>query len=450
MKIAINQIIPDPNQPRKTFNEKSIRELKNSFDTIGLIQPITVRLRDGKYMIIVGERRYQAALLDPLAHEIECIVRNNIDDKTTREMQFAENYHIEPLTALEQAEAWVAHIKQFGMKRIEFAKIIGVNEGTVKQNITVVTNLAPNLISAIREGKLAKSHAEVIAPIKDQKRQVEIAKPILEGKIGGYKTFEYISKAKENPTLPAEDIAVHVVYNSEQNKANGRAILDELRRQRTEERLSEALSNNHRGKILLGDMADWEKYNAFGVEQSTVDAIITDPPYPKEYLPLFTHLATFSKYVLKPNGSLFVMVGQSYLPNIISTLTKQLTYHWALAYLTPGGQSPQLWVKRVNSFWKPVLWFVNGEYQGKWIGDVVKSNVNDNDKDFHKWGQSESGMSDLINRATEPNDLIVDPFMGGGTTGKVALELGRRFVGIDVSEDVVRLARARLGVKANV
>jgi DNA modification methylase len=81
----------------------------------------------------------------------------------------------------------------------------------------------------------------------------------------------------------------------------------------------------------------------------------------------------------------------------------------------------------------------------EWIGDVTRSDVNDNDKDHHHWGQSESGMADLVNRLTKPGQLVCDPFVGGGTTALMALALNRRFIGCDVDKAAVRetLTRAK-------
>lgn len=176
-----------------------------------------------------------------------------------------------------------------------------------------------------------------------------------------------------------------------------------------------------------------------------VDIIITDPPYGKEYLHLYEQLAIKATEFLKPNGSLLVMTGQSYLPEILYSMGKHIKYHWMLAYLTPGGQSAQLWQRKINTFWKPVLWFVHGEYKGDWTGDVVKSNPNDNDKRLHKWGQSESGMADIIERLTYPGDTILDPFMGSGTTGIVAVQKGRNFIGVDNDEAAIKIAQERFG-----
>jgi site-specific DNA-methyltransferase (adenine-specific) len=180
------------------------------------------------------------------------------------------------------------------------------------------------------------------------------------------------------------------------------------------------------------------------IDDESIDCIITDPPYPKEFLSVYDDLAKTASRVLKPGGSCFVMIGQSYLPNIINSLSKNLNYQWIFAYMTPGGQATQLWQRKVNTFWKPVLWFVKGEYDGKWMGDVAKSNPNDNDKRFHHWGQSESGMADLINRFSDPGQTILDPFVGGGTTGVVALDLDRRFIGCDIDEKCITQTITRI------
>ena len=172
--------------------------------------------------------------------------------------------------------------------------------------------------------------------------------------------------------------------------------------------------------------------------------IVTDPPYPFEYLHLYGDLSRVASNVMVDGGLVLAMAGQSYLPKVIELLGSHLTYHWTLSYLTPGGQSPQIFPRKVNTFWKPVLAYTKGDYMGDWFGDVCKSAVNDNDKRFHGWGQSESGMADLIERFTKPGDLIVDPFCGGGTTGIVALNLGRRFAGIDIDEKSINITAGRI------
>lgn len=169
------------------------------------------------------------------------------------------------------------------------------------------------------------------------------------------------------------------------------------------------------------------------------DAVITDPPYPAEFLQTFSELAEGCKLAGVPLVA--VMSGQSYLPEVMRRLCEHLTYRWTLAYLTPGGQAVQQWQAKVNTAWKPILLF--GE-AAEWFGDVAVSKPNDNDKRFHGWGQSESGMADLVERLTKPGDLVCDPFLGGGTTAVVSLALGRRFVGCDIESAHVDQTRARV------
>jgi site-specific DNA-methyltransferase (adenine-specific) len=169
------------------------------------------------------------------------------------------------------------------------------------------------------------------------------------------------------------------------------------------------------------------------------DAVITDPPYPAEFLPVFSELAHSCRDAQVPLVA--VMSGQSYLPDVMNRLCEHLRYRWTLAYVTPGGQAVQQWQAKVNTFWKPVLLFGEAE---EWFGDVATSRTNDNDKRFHEWGQSESGMADLVERLTKPGQLVCDPFLGGGTTAVVSLALGRRFVGCDIDPAHVEKTWARV------
>lgn len=169
------------------------------------------------------------------------------------------------------------------------------------------------------------------------------------------------------------------------------------------------------------------------------DAVITDPPYPYEFLPVFSELAEGCKAAGVPLVA--VMSGQSYLPEVMNRLCEHLTYRWTLAYMTPGGQAVQQWQAKVNTSWKPVILFGDAS---DWFGDVAVSRPNDNDKRFHGWGQSESGMADLVERLTKPGQLVCDPFLGGGTTAVVSLALGRRFVGCDIDAAHVEQTKARV------
>lgn len=172
------------------------------------------------------------------------------------------------------------------------------------------------------------------------------------------------------------------------------------------------------------------------------DFIITDPPYPKEFLPLYEILAKRAKEWLKPEGLLIAMCGQSYLDQIYEMLSAHLKYYWTAAYMTPGQPTP-LRQRQVNSTWKPILIYSpSDKYKGKIFGDVYTSEKPE--KDNHEWGQSISGMSSIISQICLAGQSIFDPFLGSGSTGVAALQHGCLFYGIDIDEQSVNISKKRL------
>jgi len=210
-------------------------------------------------------------------------------------------------------------------------------------------------------------------------------------------------------------------------------------------------------RVLEGDCFSFDaEFSA-----DPVDFIITDAPYIADVgaIDLCERLAQHAPRWLKPDGSLLLMMGQMYLPEVVRRVAPHLHYRWTLAYLTPGGQAVQIWPHQVNTFWKPVFWFTNGggRYRGGWRGDASTGEgewlaamgsdltaSTENDKRDHAWGQSEGGMVDLLDRFVSPGETVLDPFMGAGTTGVAALRLGCRFLGVDIKAENVRIAAERL------
>lgn len=183
-----------------------------------------------------------------------------------------------------------------------------------------------------------------------------------------------------------------------------------------------------------GDIETWKPVKQY-------DFIITDPPYPKEFLPLWDVLAYRANEFLKDGGLLIAMSGQSYLDDIYKMMSEHLEYYWTAAYLTHGQPTPLRQVN-VNSTWKPLLIFSKGQYKGKIFGDVFTSPGND--KDHHKWGQSVGGMYDIISKICLPGQSILDPFCGAGTTGLAALRHGCFFDGLEKDIENVNISKGRL------
>jgi hypothetical protein len=173
---------------------------------------------------------------------------------------------------------------------------------------------------------------------------------------------------------------------------------------------------------------------------SGVDAIITDPPYPREFLPLLGDLAAWADQVLAPDGVLAVLIGQTHLPDVYQLLSGHRPYRWTCAYLTegPGYVSHP---RRIQYNWKPLI--LNGN--GPRLADVVRSEASDADaKNNHKWGQDYGAFHTIVERLTTRGQTVVDPFMGAGTTLLAAHALGRHTIGCDVDSAAVATSRERL------
>ena len=180
----------------------------------------------------------------------------------------------------------------------------------------------------------------------------------------------------------------------------------------------------------------------------SVDAIITDPPYLLEYIPLFEPLAEHAARLLKPHGVLVVMVAHLHLPDYLNALDKHLHYRWICAYIMDGPKA-SVAVSRVAAAWKPLLVYVRRDARDlRFVPSDVFYGANKTEdgleKVYHHWQQSEQGFIDIVQRFTEPGDTVLDPFLGSGTTGVACLHLNRRFIGCDNDPSAVAIAKQRI------
>jgi len=180
------------------------------------------------------------------------------------------------------------------------------------------------------------------------------------------------------------------------------------------------------------------------IAENSIDTIITDPPYPGEFLPLWKDLGVFASKVLKPNGFLIAYSGEIHLPEILNLLLESgLKYYWTFA-LIHEGNTQLILPRNVMCGWKPVVIFQkapNNKIDHS-ISDVVVSE--EEQKDMHEWQQSETGVKSLVERFTSIGDVVLDPFSGSGTFPKVAYELGRNAIGIEINEIDYKLSLKRI------
>ncbi len=178
------------------------------------------------------------------------------------------------------------------------------------------------------------------------------------------------------------------------------------------------------------------------IPDGSVDCIITDPPYPYEFIECWSKLSVFAKKKLKPNGFCIAYSGQFYLPEVMERMSENLDYYWTFC-LYHEGQTQIVNGVNLMCRWKPVLIFQNGKkkisntFQDYFISEA-------REKDGHDWQQGLSGVKYIIEHFTKPNDLIVEPFAGVGTTIIGCLELSRRIIAAEIDEETYNLAKKRI------
>lgn len=187
------------------------------------------------------------------------------------------------------------------------------------------------------------------------------------------------------------------------------------------------------------------------VNAESVDLILTDPPYPREYLGCWDELADFAGHALKPGGFLVAMYGQVDLPRVVASLGKSgLLYQWAFPYRS-SARLGVVWGRCVMSQHKMVLWYVKEPRPDKteWglVIDSFKADDGLQDMRYHKWGQDTNGFLRLLtNFARGGKKVVCDPFLGGGTTALVCQAMGYDFIGSDIDAECVETTKRRLEV----
>lgn len=204
----------------------------------------------------------------------------------------------------------------------------------------------------------------------------------------------------------------------------------------------EAMPDDERMVLRLGDFRECLN----DLEPESVDMILTDPPYPGEFLPLWGPLAALGARVLKPGGVLIAYSGHHWLGEVIMSMKAHLTYCWTFCLRMSGGGGTRLMRhNKIATVWKPVLMFYKPPYRQPdgILSDLIEERGT-RDKRFHEWQQGESGVRQFMMQFSSENDLVVDPFLGGGTTAAVAWAERRRFIGCEIDSEAFDLTRARV------
>ena len=224
-EIEISMIEPNPNQPRREFDQEALQELANSISEVGIIQPITLRqMENGKYQIIAGERRWRASQLAGLT-TIPAYIRT-VEDEGVMEMALVENIQREDLNAIEVALAYQHLAETTGMTQEKISKRVGKSRAAVT-NFLRLLKLPAQVQMALKNHEIDMGHARALLAIDSPSAQIKLFKEIQKQQYSVRKVEEMVQALKNG-----EDI------KTAKGKVSGKSQLPE-EFSRLKERLSQ-------------------------------------------------------------------------------------------------------------------------------------------------------------------------------------------------------------------
>lgn len=197
VSLPLYMIAPNPNQPRKYFDNAAMEELRNSILEYGLIQPITVRRAGGEYELVAGERRFRAAQMAGL-EEIPAVIIEADNDKSAI-LALLENLQREDLSFFEIAESYKNLIREQGLTQTELALRVGKSQASVANKIRLL-RLPPLVKKLIRDYDLSERHARALLLLSDEEKQFEAVKIICRDNLNVTQT-EQLIRSMNSPKI---------------------------------------------------------------------------------------------------------------------------------------------------------------------------------------------------------------------------------------------------------
>lgn len=214
--LPLHKVEPNPDQPRRDFDEEELQALADSIATHGVVQPLTVReLSSGYYQIIAGERRWRAARLAGL-NEIPAVIIE-ADDKKTMELALIENLQRQDLNAVEEAMGYHALMADHGLTQEEAATRVGKSRPAVANALRLLS-LPPDVLNMIRKGELTAGHARAVLALKTEKMQLEAARKIANLGLSVRQAELLCKNMAKTPVATQESITLAVDYIAECEK----------------------------------------------------------------------------------------------------------------------------------------------------------------------------------------------------------------------------------------
>ena len=180
--LRISEIEPNKNQPRKSFNNETLKQLADSITEHGVLQSLIVRsIASGNYMIIAGERRWRAAKMAGLS-EIPVIIRDDLSDEQTMQIAMIENLQRENLNPIEEALGYKELIDKFDMTQDKLAQVLGKARSSVANSLGLLA-LPNGVQELLRNGSLSAGHCKALKKVKDAALMTELAHKAAEGEL---------------------------------------------------------------------------------------------------------------------------------------------------------------------------------------------------------------------------------------------------------------------------
>ena len=210
LEISVKEIRENPRQPRTYFSPSELEDLINSIQEYGIIQPLIVTRSNGDYELIAGERRLRAARTLGLK-TVPAIVRDATEQQKL-ELALIENIQRQDLNAVEEAIAYKALIEEFNLTQEQVSKRVGKSRSNIA-NILRLLELPEEILFAIKDGKISKSHARTLLAEPDLNKRLELFKKMLDGSVSvreaearvGGKNISKRSTSKKDPNILAHE-----------------------------------------------------------------------------------------------------------------------------------------------------------------------------------------------------------------------------------------------------
>lgn len=207
--IPINAVRPNPQQPRRSFDETALRELADSISAYGILQPLTVRDRGGVYELVAGERRLRAARIAGL-REVPCLIAE-VGEEDAALLALIENLQRRDLDYMEEAAAIAWLIRRYGLSQQQAAEKLGKSQPTIANKLRLLRLSAP-VIDCLRQYGLTERHARTLLRLTDPEQQLAAARHIGKRGLNVAQTEQYIDRlTAENRTEPPRRRPTYVI-----------------------------------------------------------------------------------------------------------------------------------------------------------------------------------------------------------------------------------------------